>query len=46
VGENAGAGRSDQSAVVVEETVEVGMGRKLRVQTGSAQEIEGDESLW
>lgn len=41
MGENAGAGRSDRIAVIVKETVEVGMGRKLGVQTGSAQEIEG-----
>jgi hypothetical protein len=31
--------------VVVEKTVELGMGQELRIQRGTTQKIEGDESL-
>ena len=42
---DAGAGRSQGCLIVIESTMDLGPGRKVRVDAGTSQEIQCDQSL-
>jgi hypothetical protein len=46
VGEKTSTRRSQRSAVVIRETVELGVGQELWIKVGALKKIDGDESLW